>query len=134
MEGLGDARFRIALAANGKGGFDEACREFIRVPGTLPNGADPEKLLRRFVREIRRGRTFGYPSGGTNHGERALVADARGGIFDEGEARASRRFELRMSGQCRYGKRRGGSLLRDPEDVYACVKAVVDGAREAIRT
>ena len=31
MEGLGDARFRIALAANGKGGFDEACREFIRV-------------------------------------------------------------------------------------------------------
>ena len=28
------------------GGFDEACREFTRVPGTLSQGAKPEKLLR----------------------------------------------------------------------------------------
>ena len=46
MEGLGDRRLRRALARS-TGGFDEACREFTRVPGALSQGAKPEKLLRR---------------------------------------------------------------------------------------
>ena len=45
MEGLGDRRLRRALAFS-TGGFDEACREFTRVPGVLSQGARPEKLLR----------------------------------------------------------------------------------------
>jgi tRNA-dihydrouridine synthase C len=45
MEGLGDRRLRRALALS-TGGFDEACREFTRVPGTLSQGAKPEKILR----------------------------------------------------------------------------------------
>ena len=45
MEGLGDRRLRRALAFS-TGGFDEACREFTRVPGVLSQGANPEKLLR----------------------------------------------------------------------------------------
>ena len=44
-EGLGDRRLRRALAFS-TGGFDEACREFTRVPGVLSQGANPEKLLR----------------------------------------------------------------------------------------
>ena len=45
MEGLGDRRLRRALALS-TGGFDEACREFTRVPGVISQGAKPEKLLR----------------------------------------------------------------------------------------
>jgi tRNA-dihydrouridine synthase C len=36
MEGLADRPFRRALAAT-TGGFDEACTEFIRIPGCLPD-------------------------------------------------------------------------------------------------
>ena len=36
MEGLGDRPFRRALAST-VGGFDEACTEFIRIPGCLPD-------------------------------------------------------------------------------------------------
>ena len=36
MEGLGDRPFRRALAGT-VGGFDEACTEFIRIPGCLPD-------------------------------------------------------------------------------------------------
>jgi tRNA-dihydrouridine synthase C len=36
MEGLGDRPFRRALAAT-VGGFDEACTEFIRIPGCMPD-------------------------------------------------------------------------------------------------
>ena len=36
MEGLGDRPFRRALAST-VGGFDEACTEFIRIPGCMPD-------------------------------------------------------------------------------------------------
>jgi tRNA-dihydrouridine synthase C len=38
MEGLADVPFRRALAAT-VGGFDEACTEFIRIPGAAPDTA-----------------------------------------------------------------------------------------------
>ena len=45
MEGLGDRPFRRALAAiGGGGGFDEACTEFIRIPGCVPD--TPAQLLK----------------------------------------------------------------------------------------
>ena len=51
MEGLGDRRLRRALAFS-TGGFDEACREFTRVPGVLSQGANPEKLLRGILGNV----------------------------------------------------------------------------------
>ena len=129
MEGLGDARFRIALAANGKGGFDEACREFIRVPGTLPNGADPEKLLRNLCARYDADELSGIPLGAQIMGSEPWLLTLAAEYLTR-EKRAPR-VDLNCGCPANVvtGKGAGSSLLRDPEDVYACVKAVVDGAR-----
>ena len=47
MEGLGDARFRKALSRDACGAFDDACKEFTRIPAALPNGAKAEKFIRK---------------------------------------------------------------------------------------
>lgn len=128
MEGLGDCRFRIALGANGDGGFDEACREFIRVPGTLPNGADANKLLRNLCARYDAEELGGIP----------LAAQVMGSETDLLEIasrhlavdKAAPRIDLNCGCPANVvtGKGAGSSLLRDPEHVYSCVKAVVDGA------
>lgn len=51
MEGLADRPFRRALAAV-VGGFDEACTEFIRIPGAAP---DTEAQLRRAAARLTEG-------------------------------------------------------------------------------
>ena len=48
MEGLADTPFRTALATT-IGGFDEACTEFIRVPGDLPTGAIASRYVPRLI-------------------------------------------------------------------------------------
>ena len=144
MEGLGDRRLRRALARS-TGGFDEACREFTRVPGALSQGAKPEKLLRRRVA------LNGYAadelletsetSGAT--GDMHLLAAQLMGSNPElleqcarilaREGRAARGPELRMPGERVTGKGAGSSLLRDPTYLYESVAAVARRARHGVR-
>lgn len=130
MEGLGDARFRIALAARGLGGFDEACREFIRIPGTLPNGADPEKIVRNLcgkydASELPGGLPLGAQLMGSEPelltlASRYLAIDLKAPRID---------LNCGCPANVVTGKGAGSSLLRDPALVYETVKAVADGAR-----
>jgi len=134
MEGLGDARFRVALAANGAGGFDEACREIIRIPGALPNGANPTKLVKNLCAnydadELRFGATVRVPLGAQIMGsEPWLLELAARHLATE---KSAPRIDLNCGCPANVvtGKGAGSSLLRDPEYVYACVKAVADGAK-----
>ena len=138
MEGLGDRRLRRALARS-TGGFDEACREFTRVPGALSQGAKPEKLLRRVALN-------GYAadelletsetSGAT--GDMHLLAAQLMGSNPELLEQCARilateggapRVDLNCGCPANVvtGKGAGSSLLRDPRDVYESVNAVTRG-------
>ena len=82
MEGLGDARLRRSLSLS-VGGFDEACREFTRVPGTLSQGAKAEKLLRGIALN-------GYDAEELSRPANASVFDAVG--VSPGDVAESNRF------------------------------------------
>lgn len=154
MEGLGDSRFRIALSARGHGAFDEGCREFIRIPGgcgftdvgalgtqtnllsrsfagTLPNGANPEKLLRNLCGKYDADELFGIPLAAQIMGSETTLLREASRILAH-ELRAPR-IDLNCGCPANVvtGKGAGSSLLRDPELVYACLKAMVDGAAGA---
>ena len=138
MEGLGDRRLRRALARS-TGGFDEACREFTRVPGALSQGAKPEKLLRRVALN-------GYAadelletsetSGAT--GDMHLLAAQLMGSNPELLEQCARilateggapRVDLNCGCPASVvtGKGAGSSLLRDPTYLYESVAAVARG-------
>ena len=141
MEGLGDRRLRRALARS-TGGFDEACREFTRVPGALSQGAKPEKLLR------------GVALNGYAADELLFLSDETSGETEDMHLLAAQvmgsnpellercaRFLAAEGGAPRVdlncgcpanvvtGKGAGSSLLRDPADVYESVAAVARGVR-----
>ena len=138
MEGLGDRRLRRALARS-TGGFDEACREFTRVPGALSQGAKPEKLLRRVALN-------GYAadelletsetSGAT--GDMHLLAAQLMGSNPELLEQCARilateggapRVDLNCGCPASVvtGKGAGSSLLRDPTYLYESIAAVARG-------
>ena len=151
MEGLGDRRLRRALALS-TGGFDEACREFTRVPGVLSQGAKPERLLRGVALNGYDARELmgnGRVGGGDANGERRLDGEPGGGgcgllaaqlmgsnaellercarfLAEEGGAP---RVDLNCGCPANVvtGKGAGSSLLRDPNDVEACIAAVKRG-------
>ena len=141
MEVLGDRRLRRALARS-TGGFDEACREFTRVPGALSQGAKPEKLLR------------GVALNGYAADELLFLSDETSGETEDMHLLAAQvmgsnpellercaRFLAAEGGAPRVdlncgcpanvvtGKGAGSSLLRDPADVYESVAAVARGVR-----
>ena len=135
MEGLGDRRLRRALARS-TGGFDEACREFTRVPGALSQGAKPEKLLRGIALN-------GYAADellllGDDAEDTHLLAAQLMGSNPELLERCARilategnapRVDLNCGCPANVvtGKGAGSSLLRDPAAVYASVAAVARG-------
>ena len=135
MEGLGDRRLRRALAFS-SGGFDEACREFTRVPGVLSQGAKPERLLRGIALNGYDAHELMSPSTSTSTGT-LLAAQVMGSnvellercaryLAEEGGAP---RVDLNCGCPANVvtGKGAGSSLLRDPRDVEACVAAVARG-------
>ena len=151
MEGLGDRRLRRALAFS-TGGFDEACREFTRVPGVLSQGARPEKLLRgialtgydadeltdwtKFAWNEWDQDALGTPPP-TSRAPNLLAAQLMGSNEELLERCA--RFLANEGGAPRVdlncgcpanvvtGKGAGSSLLRDPRDVESCAAAVARG-------
>ena len=151
MEGLGDRRLRRALAFS-TGGFDEACREFTRVPGVLSQGARPEKLLRgialtgydadeltdwtKFAWNEWDQDAVGTPPP-TSRAPNLLAAQLMGSNEELLERCA--RFLANEGGAPRVdlncgcpanvvtGKGAGSSLLRDPRDVESCAAAVARG-------
>ena len=127
--------FRVALARRTAPVVsDEACREFIRIPGALPNGADPTKLVKNLCAnydadELRFSATARVPLGAQIMGsEPWLLELAARHLATE---KSAPRIDLNCGCPANVvtGKGAGSSLLRDPEYVYACVKAVADGAR-----
>ena len=154
MEGLGDARLRRSLSLS-VGGFDEACREFTRVPGTLSQGAKAEKLLRGIALNGYDAEELSRPANASvfdavgvspgdvaesnrfrdddddNAGPPLLAAQLMGSNPDLLEhcarvlARETRAPRVDLNCGCPAnvvtGKGAGSSLLRDPNDVYACV-------------
>jgi len=138
MEGLGDRRLRRALARS-TGGFDEACREFTRVPGALSQGAKPEKLLRRVALN-------GYAADelletDMGVGDMHLLAAQLMGSNPELLEQCARilateggapRVDLNCGCPASVvtGKGAGSSLLRDPTFLYESVAAVARGVRD----
>jgi len=145
MEGLGDSRLRKALFRS-SGGFDEACREFTRVPGSLSQGAKPERFLRSIAlngydaHELGRKKSEGGDECDASYFPPApsLLAAQLMGSTPELLERCAR-FLAEEGGAPRVdlncgcpanvvtGKGAGSSLLRNPYDVEACVAAVRRG-------
>ncbi|OUS49398.1 dihydrouridine synthase-domain-containing protein [Ostreococcus tauri] len=127
MEGLGDARFRIALHADGRGGFTEACKEFIRIPGTLPRGAVAEKIVKNLCARYDADELGNVPLGAQIMGSDAelLTLAAR----HLGEDKNAPRVDLNCGCPASVvtGKGAGSSLLKDPKFVYDAVSAVARG-------
>lgn len=149
MEGLGDRRLRRALARS-TGGFDEACREFTRVPGALSQGAKPEKLLRRVAlngyaadelleTSETSGASFGVgaPTPETKHLLAAQLMGSNPELLEQcARILATEGGAPRVDLNCGCpasvvtGKGAGSSLLRDPTYLYESVAAVARGVRD----
>lgn len=158
MEGLGDHRLRRALVLS-TGGFDEACREFTRVPGTLSQGAKAEKLLRgialngydaRELMILESNAGMGYHGTENDAGQRVeqkvrhahqslLAAQLMGSTpellrqcaFVLATEGGAPRVDLNCGCPATVvtGKGAGSGLLRDPYLVEQCIAAVATGVR-----
>ena len=133
MEGLGDHRLRRALALS-TGGFDEACREFTRVPGVLSQGAKPERLLRGIALKGYDARELVHPDSRAPHLLGAQLMGSNTELLERcarilAEEGGAPRVDLNCGCPANVvtGKGAGSSLLRDPRDVEACVAAVRRG-------
>ena len=135
-------RLRRALARS-TGGFDEACREFTRVPGALSQGAKPEKLLRGVALNGYAADELlflGDETSGETEDMHLLAAQVMGSNPELLERCA--RFLAAEGGAPRVdlncgcpasvvtGKGAGSSLLRDPTYLYESVAAVARGVRD----
>ena len=139
MEGLADRRFRKAISLKQTNYFDDICQEFIRIPSSLPEGALKEKFVKKLsignydsnelimdamnARGLGRGRLLSAQIMGSN--SELLECSARF-LADEGGAP---RVDLNCGCPANVvtGKGAGSSLLRNPELVYECMKAVSSG-------
>ena len=123
MEGLGDHRLRRALALS-TGGFDEACREFTRVPGVLSQGAKPERLLRGIALKGYDARELVHPDSRAPHLLGAQLMGSNTELLERcarilAEEGGAPRVDLNCGCPANVvtGKGAGSSLLRDPRDV-----------------
>ena len=117
MEGVGDSSFRKAMAS--VGGFDEATREFIRVPinpniKNLVSQYDPEEMSPYPMTPQLMG---AYPD------DLALVAQH---LVKKG----AKKIDLNCGcpSNTVTGKGAGSSLLKDPNHLYKVAKALVDAS------
>ena len=130
MEGLGDARFRKALSRDACGAFDDACKEFTRIPAALPNGAKAEKFIRKLslcgydARELGENNVKVSAQLMGSNGE--LLEMAARELASEGDAP---RVDLNCGCPANVvtGKGAGSSLLRDPTLVFECMRSVKNG-------
>jgi len=115
MEGVGDRCFRKAMASIG--GFDEAVRDFLRVP----SNAHIKSLARQYqFDEIAPIPLAAQLMGSDAH----LMAE----MARELESMGSPRLDLNCGcpSNTVTGKGAGSSLLKDPESLYQVAKAMVD--------
>eukprot|EP00741_Cyanophora_paradoxa_P020319 tig00021246_g19611.t1 len=118
MEGLGDVSFRRAMAA--LGGFDEACTEFHRVPKNA--------VVRALVKLYEPHQTHPIPEAVQLMGSvEELMAEMTDGVIKRGAPRVD--LNCGCPSSRATGRGAGSSLLRDPDDVFAVAKAMVDAAR-----
>eukprot|EP00878_Enallax_costatus_P044806 GHUV01053560.1.p1 GENE.GHUV01053560.1~~GHUV01053560.1.p1 ORF type:complete len:417 (+),score=114.48 GHUV01053560.1:509-1759(+) len=128
MENLADRPARIALKET-VGGFDEACTEFIRVPGHSDN-----------PRATTRGITASYDA--NELGEVPLAAQLMGSNIDLLAAAAERlvtvkgapRIDLNCGCPANVvtGGGAGSSLLRDPDQLHEVVRSLVAAVGGAV--
>ena len=132
MEGLGDARFRKALSRDACGAFDDACKEFTRIPAALPNGAKAEKFIRKLslcgydARELGENNNVIKVSAQLMGSNGELLEMAARELASEGDAP---RVDLNCGCPANVvtGKGAGSSLLRDPTLVFECMRSVKNG-------
>jgi tRNA-dihydrouridine synthase C len=133
MEGLADTPFRVALAAT-VGGFDEACTEFIRIPGAMP---DTQAQMLKAAAKLTEGAYDARELGDT-----PLAAQLMGSIPEFLAAAAAHLAGPRLSAHrvdlncgCPAntvtGRGAGSSLLRDPALLRRCVGAIADAVAPA---
>ena len=142
MEGLGDARFRKALSRDACGAFDDACKEFTRIPAALPNGAKAEKFIRKLSLCGYDARELGENNNNNNNNNTVIKVSAQlmgsNGELLEMAARelASEGDAPRVDLNCGCpanvvtGKGAGSSLLCDPTLVFECMRSVKNGCEE----
>jgi tRNA-dihydrouridine synthase C len=126
MEGLADTPFRVALAAT-VGGFDEACTEFIRIPGAMPETrAQMLKAAARLTEGAYDARELG---------DTPLAAQLMGSIpaflgaaaaHLAGPRLSAHRVDLNCGCPANTvtGRGAGSSLLREPALLRSCVAAI----------
>ena len=115
MEGVGDRAFRRAMASIG--GFDQACTEFQRVP----SNAHVASLAKRYQAD----ETFPIPQAVQLMGsDPSLMADMTREVAKRGAPRID--LNCGCPSNTVTGKGAGSSLLRNPEQLYAIAKAMVD--------
>lgn len=131
MEGLGDRAFRRALALSfGEHNVDEACTEFIRIPGVLPpSEGQVHKSAARLTRAA-------YSS--TELGSTPLAAQIMGSdpaflaaaTSHLAGSLGAHRVDLNCGCPANTvtGRGAGSSLLRIPAALHACVEAMVRAA------
>lgn len=115
MEGVGDQCFRKAMASIG--GFDEAVREFLRVP------ANPH--IKSLARQYQADEMTPIPLAAQLMGsEPALMAE----MSIELESLSAPRIDLNCGcpSNTVTGKGAGSSLLKDPNSLYQIAKSMVD--------
>lgn len=115
MEGVGDRCFRRAIASIG--GFDEAVRDFLRVP----KNAHVKSLAESYVcNEI-----APFPLAAQIMGS---DLDLMGAMAQEMEKRGAHRIDVNCGcpSNTVTGRGAGSSLLKEPQFLYEVVKAVVE--------
>lgn len=123
MEILADSSFRLAISSN-IGGFDESCKEFIRVPDNYPQGANtemyPASLTKKYdCMELAPTPLAAQIMGGSP----ALLGQVAAQLVRQGAPRID--LNCGCPANAVTGKGAGSSLLRDPEKVYNCTAAMV---------
>lgn len=113
MEGVGDGAFRKSMAA--MGGFDEAVREFLRVPR---NGHIPSLIKVYDPLEL-----DPYPiAAQIMGGEPDLMAEVAGGLEEMGAPRID--INCGCPSKKVNGRGAGSSLLKKPEELFDVCRAV----------
>lgn len=115
MEGVADRLFRKAIAEIG--GFDEACTEFIRIS----KGSNVKSLSRLYHSK----ETFPIPQAAQLMGDDPqMLAEATQALVERGAPRVD--LNCGCPSNTVTGRGAGSSLLKDPEHLHRCVRAMVE--------
>lgn len=115
MEGVGDSAFRIAMAS--VGGFDEAVRDFLRVP----RFAHVKSLALQYIPDELAPIPLAVQIMGADP---VLMADMAKEVMERGAKRID--INCGCPSNTVTGRGAGSSLLKDPSFIYEVAKAVVE--------